>query len=410
MIDKDYILPSDALKLMLNALQIQGLPTERLPIEECFDRISALDIVATEDLPAFSKSTVDGYAINSMDSFGVKENTPAYLTLIIKEVQMGIASDFKLNRGEVSMIPTGGMVPEGADAVLMLEYANIISGDMIEVLRPVSPNENIIKQGEDIKNGETVLSRGSRFRPQDIGALAGIGVVEAEVFKKFKASIISTGDEIVPPDSYLKPGQVRDINSYTLSGLISQFGGVPVNKGIYKDDYLIIREAIQESVNDSDLVLISGGTSAGAKDMASDIIDSLGAPGVIFHGVALKPGKPLIGGVLNNKPVFGLPGHPAAVIVCFYSFIKPVIERLFTTESRDNEVRAIISKNIASSAGREDHIRVQLKYSEGEFIATPILGKSGLISTLVNADGIVVISPEKLGLNAGDIVNVRVFR
>ncbi len=410
MIDKDYILPSDALKLMLNALQIQGLPTERLPIEECFDRISALDIVATEDLPAFSKSTVDGYAINSMDSFGVKEHTPAYLTLIIKEVQMGIASDFKLNRGEVSMIPTGGMVPEGADAVLMLEYANIISGDMIEVLRPVSPNENIIKQGEDIKNGETVLIRGSRFRPQDIGALAGIGVVEAEVFKKFKASIISTGDEIVPPDSYLKPGQVRDINSYTLSGLISQFGGVPVNKGIYKDDYLIIREVIQESVNDSDLVLISGGTSAGAKDMASDIIDSLGAPGVIFHGVALKPGKPLIGGVLNNKPVFGLPGHPAAVIVCFYSFIKPVIERLFTTESRDNEVRAIISKNIASSAGREDHIRVQLKYSEGEFIATPILGKSGLISTLVNADGIVVISPEKLGLNAGDIVNVRVFR
>ncbi len=410
MIDKDYILPSDALKLMLNALQIQGLPTERLPIEECFDRISALDIVATEDLPAFSKSTVDGYAINSMDSFGVKENTPAYLTLIKKEVQMGIASDFKLNRGEVSMIPTGGMVPEGADAVLMLEFANIISGDMIEVLRPVSPNENIIKQGEDIKNGETVLSRGSRFRPQDIGALAGIGVVEAEVFKKFKASIISTGDEIVPPDSYLKPGQVRDINSYTLSGLISQFGGVPVNKGIYKDDYLIIREAIQESVNDSDLVLISGGTSAGAKDMASDIIDSLGAPGVIFHGVALKPGKPLIGGVLNNKPVFGLPGHPAAVIVCFYSFIKPVIERLFTNESRDNEVRAIISKNIASSAGREDHIRVQLKYREGEFIATPILGKSGLISTLVNADGIVVISPEKLGLNAGDIVNVRLFR
>lgn len=409
MIDKDYILPSDALKLMLDSLQSIVLSTELLKIEECMDRVLAVDIVSPENLPSFNKSTVDGYALHFEDSFGAKETYPAYLTLIREEVQMGIAPNFKLNRGEASIIPTGGMLPTGANAVLMLEHANRVSEDIIEVLRAVAPNENVIQAGEDIKKGDILLKANTRLRPQDIGALAGVGVVNIEVIKKFRASIISTGDEIVTAESPITYGQVRDINSFMLSGLINKFGGIPLMKGICKDDYIIIKKMIQDSLYDSDIILISGGTSAGVKDMTADIINRLGEPGVIFHGVALKPGKPLIGGILRNKPIFGLPGHPAAIIICFYAFIKPIIENIFMVQQQNSEVQAIITKSIASSAGREDHIRVQLKEQDGKLLAIPILGKSGLISTLVNADGIVVIAPEQLGLNIGDVVTVKLF-
>ncbi len=415
MFNKNYLLPLDALKLIINSIPEGYLSIERLKIEECYGYIIASDVIAPEDLPAFSRSTVDGYALNSRDTFGVKESSPSYIA-VKHEIFMGSVPDFKLGTGESAKIPTGGMLPEGADAVLMLEHAQIVSDDMIEVMRSVAPNENVIQKGEDIKKGETVLTKGHRLRAQDIGALAGLGITEIDVFRKPVVSIISTGDEIVPAGSPLKLGQVRDINSFTLSGLISEHGGIPVKKGIFKDDYDVIKDAMEGALQDSDMVLISGGTSAGTKDMTAQIIDDIakiyGGSGVLFHGVSLKPGKPMIGGVVNNKPILGLPGHPAATVVCFDLFIRPVMERLGGLNSRRNftkTIKAKMDKNIASAAGREDHIRVYLEEKNGELSAIPVLGKSGLITTLVRADGIVVIPQNKLGLDAGEEVVVKLF-
>ncbi|BCB96371.1 molybdopterin molybdenumtransferase MoeA [Dissulfurispira thermophila] len=415
MFNKTYLLPGEALKYLLSSITDKDITIERLRIEECYNRIIANDITAPEDLPQFSRSTVDGYALNSRDTFGAKENSPAYIT-VKNEIFMGIAPDFKLNALEAAKIPTGGMLPEGADAVLMLEHVQMISEDMIEIMRSVSPNENVIQKGEDIKKGETILTKGRKLMAQDIGALAGLGITEIDVFKKPIVSIISTGDEIVPASSPLKLGQVRDINSFTLAGLISEHGGIPVKKGIFKDDYDTIKNAIKEAIHDSDMVLISGGTSAGTKDMTAQIINDIagiyGSAGVLFHGVSLKPGKPTIGGIIKNKPVLGLPGHPAATVVCFDIFIRPVIEKLSGLNSERKFIKSIIAKmakNIASAAGREDHIRVYLEERDGEILAIPVLGKSGLITTLVKADGIVIIPQNKLGLDAGERVIVRLF-
>jgi molybdopterin molybdotransferase len=249
-----------------------------------------------------------------------------------------------------------------------------------------------------------------------MGALAGLGITEIDVFRKPVVSIISTGDEIVPADSPLKLGQVRDINSFTLSGLISEHGGIPVKKGIFKDDYDVIKDAVEGALQDSDMVLISGGTSAGTKDMTAQIINDIaqiyGGSGVLFHGVSIKPGKPMIGGVVNNKPILGLPGHPAATHVCFDLFIRPVMARLCGLDSRKNftkTIKAKMAKNMASAAGREDHIRVYLEEKNGELSAIPVLGKSGLITTLVKADGIVIIPQNKLGLDVGEEVMVKLF-
>jgi molybdopterin molybdotransferase len=413
--NKNYLLPSDALKLIADSVSECSLSTERLTIENCYSRIIASDIISSEDLPAFCRSTVDGYALNSKDTFGAKETSPAYIT-VRHEILMGAVPDFELKNREAAKIPTGGMLPKGADAVVMLEHAQIVSGDMIEVMRPAAPNENVIQQGEDIKKDEIILSKGHKLRAQDIGAFAGIGITEIEVFRKPVISIISTGDEIVPASSPLKLGQVRDINSFTLAGLIMEHGGIPKKKGIFKDDYEIIKNIIQESLKDSDMVLISGGTSAGTKDMTAEIINDIGqlygGGGVLFHGVSLKPGKPMIGGVVDNKPILGLPGHPAAIIVCFNLFIKPIIEKLSGFNSEKNFIKTVtakMAKNIASTAGREDHIRVYIEEKEGALLALPVLGKSGLITTLVKADGIVVVPQNKLGLEAGEEVAVRLF-
>lgn len=416
MLDKNYVLPAEALALILNSISGNSLPLEKLPIQECYGRVLAKDIASSEDLPAFCRSTVDGYALNSVNTFGAKETSPAYIT-VKHEIFMGTAPEFSIKRAEAAKIHTGGMLPDGADSVVMLEHVQEVSGDMIEVMRAVTPHENVIQKGEDVKRGEAILKKGRRLRPQDIGALAGIGITEIEVIKRPIVSIISTGDEIVPAGSVLKLGQIRDINSYTLSGLIIDCGGIPIKKGIFKDDYNILKNAAIEAIDSSDIVLISGGTSAGTKDMTADIINDIdknygGKNGVLFHGVSIKPGKPMIGGIINNMPVLGLPGHPAAIVVCFDLFIRPVMEKLMGINQNKlffKTVTAKMAMGIASAAGREDHIRVSLEEKDGELFAFPVLGKSGLITTLVKADGIVVIPHTKLGLDRGEEVLVKLF-
>jgi molybdopterin molybdotransferase len=383
------------------------------PIDTSYGMVISKDILSPEDLPGFSRSTVDGFAVRSLDTFGATEGLPAYLT-VIAEIRMGVKPGVVLTKGESVKIATGGMLPDGADAVVMLEYTQQPDGKMVEVVRPVSPNENVIQAGEDAKKNEIVLKCGHRLRPQDVGALAGLGITDIWTYEKPKVSIISTGDEIVAAGEAVQPGEVRDINSYTLAGLVSDAGGIALKKGIFTDQYAIIRDVVEQSVQDCEMVLITGGSSVGTKDMTAKVINDLGSPGVLFHGVSLKPGKPMIGGVIGTVPVFGLPGHPAAVHVCFEIFIRPVLAiQSGAAESWINKkkrtIQARIARNISSSPGREEHIGVSLEERNDELWAVPLLGKSGLITTLTRADGTAVIPMRKFGVQEGDIVEVTIF-
>lgn len=414
MLGRDNVVEAGtALGRLISNISLDKLRETQVRIEDALGMVSSQDIISREDLPSFARSTVDGYAVRAEDTFGATEAMPAYLNLF-QEILMSQKADFRLPDDSASKIPTGGMLPENADAVVMFEHIQIVDKQMIEVLKPVAPAENVVQVGEDVKRGEVVVRKGQRMRPQDIGACAGIGVTEIAVYEKPLVSIISTGDEIVPAGVSPEAGQVRDINSYVISGMVSESGGVPIKKGIFKDEYKSLREAIEAAMSDSGAIVLSGGTSVGTKDMVARIIDDIGSPGVLFHGVSLKPGKPMIGGVMKGVPIFGLPGHPAAVSICFELFIRPVLYLLSGLKERwpqysSRTVRARVSKNIASSQGREEHIRVMLEEREGKLWAVPVLGKSGLITTLVKADGTIVIPLHVNGIETGTIVDVRLF-
>ena len=409
---EDSISVGEAQRRMAEHFSFKEPVSVLVPIGDSYGRVLTHEIYSSEDLPAFPRSTVDGFAVVAASTFGATENLPSYLN-VTHEIFMGAKPEFSLRKGTAAKIPTGGMIPEGSDAVVMLEHVQSAHEGLIEVLKPAAPGENIIAAGEDVRRGDLILKRGHRLRPQDVAALAGIGITEVTVYEKPRVSIISTGDEIVPAGSSLLPGQVRDINSYNLAGLILENGGIPLRKGIFRDVYADIRDAVEESLEESLMVLITGGSSVGIMDMTAKIIGSLGSPGVIFHGVTLKPGKPTIGGVVNGISVFGLPGHPAAVTVCFELFIKPVLKMLTGIREKgflkQRTVKARMARNVSSSAGREEHVRVALEDRDGELWAEPVLGKSGLIRTLVMADGTVAIPAHVRGLEEGQTVEVVLF-
>jgi molybdopterin molybdotransferase len=410
MFSKKYISQSEALKLILDNIE-GALPGESVSIELCLARTTATDIYSPEDLPGFARSSVDGFAVRSSDTYGAKETMPAYITLT-GEVLMGVMPDLEVKAGDTAKIPTGGMLPSGADSVVMIENAQVVSASMIEVLKPVSFGENVIRPDDDIKKGALVFRKGHRIRPQDMGALAGIGIAAVDAARKPVVSVISTGDEIVPPGSNVEPGRIRDINSITLSGLISEQGGIPLIKGIFRDDYETIKQAMVSAVKESDIVLIIGGTSVGARDMTESIIAEGKDGRILFHGVAISPGRPLIGGIVGSRPVFGLPGHPAAVAVCFDLFIRPLIGKMLGIDNSRifrKTITASMAKGVASAAGRQDHIRVRVWTGDNGYVATPVMGKSGLITTLAAADGVVVISENRLGLDQGEMVTVNLF-
>jgi len=416
---KDYLGRDEALEVdearrLLLEQDLKTIPGESVPIEESYGRVLHSDIVSPEDLPGFDRSTMDGYAVAAADTFGASDTMPVYLE-IKGQVVMGRKPDHSIQRGESVQIPTGGMLPDGADAVVMFEYTNCVDETMVEIMKTVSPGEHVISADEDVKKGQTVLRGGQRLRPQDVGALAGLGILEVDVFKKPRVAIIGTGDEVVPPHRPLSVGQVRDINSYNLTGLIGECHAVPVRKGIVSDDLVTLRHVVHEAASTSDMVLITGGSSVGTKDYTATVIDELGSPGVLFHGVAMKPGKPLIAGIVDGTPLFGLPGHPAAITVSFETFVEPLLmvmsgERSVAHLPPRRTLKALFDRNLASTAGREEHVRVSVEEREGVFRAVPILGKSGLVTTLVRADGIVIVPMNKSGLYEGDEVEVRLFK
>jgi molybdopterin molybdotransferase len=385
--------------------------TERISLRQAYRRVLARDIVAPEDLPEFDKSTVDGYAVRAEDLRTASRTLAAALT-VVGEVQMGEAPGLTIGPGAAARIPTGGMLPQGADAVIMVEDTDARDLEHVEAYRPVAPGENVIKRAEDVSRGEVVLRQGLRLRPQDVGLLAGIGVVEVEVFLRPRVAVVPTGDEIILPDRRPAIGQVRDINSYTLSALVEQEGGVPRVYDIVPDEPDVLLRTLQTALGEADMVLVSGGSSVGVKDAVAWAINALGHPGVVVHGVRIKPGKPTILGLADGRPVIGLPGHPVSGMVIFDVFVRDLLRGLAgRTPPRvfGRVVRARLARRIPSAEGREDHVRVWLEERDGMLWATPQLGKSGIITTMTRADGLVVVPADQAGVEQGVEVDVELF-
>ena len=391
---------------------IEPLGKESVPITGALNRVLARDSISGEDLPGFQRSTMDGYALAAKDSFGASENLPTPLN-IVGEVTMGEIPQWALHRGECAQISTGGMLPEGADAAVMVEYTQKVEDGVVEISRPVSPLENVILPDDDVRKGQVVLHKGSLLRPQDLGILAGLGISMVDVYIRPKAAIISTGEEIVDISKKPKAGQMRDINSYTLGGLCVQLGVEPIYCGIIKDRFEDITLFIEKGLSQADVVLLSGGSSVGVKDFTLDAFLSLDGVEVVAHGVSISPGKPTIIARKENKTLWGLPGHPVSAMIIFDIFLKYLFGKLVgltnLTEYNSHSIEAELDRNIESANGREDYIRVKLTQAEGKWLATPILGKSGLISTMVEADGIVTIDMNTEGLYKGETVQVRLF-
>jgi len=401
------------LKDHLNLKEMIKSNIEVVDIKTALHRILAEEVVAPANLPGFNRSTMDGYAIGAEDSFGATDSLPSYLN-IIGEIKMGAKPEFKINPGEAVKISTGGMLPEGANAVMMVEYTEQIDDSTIEARRSISPWENVVRESEDLKKGEIILRKGHRLRPQDIGVLAGIGKTNIKIYRKPKIAIISTGNEIIPAEGEPQIGQIRDINSYTLGACIEEAGGVPVYRGIIKDEVILLEQEIKKTIKEdkAEAVIISGGSSMGVRDVTLEVLNRLGKPGVLIHGVSVKPGKPTILAIADNRPIFGLPGHPVSAMIIFDLFVRPLISWLQGGEynySSAKEVGAELTCNMVSDSGREDYVRVFV-YKEGEkFYAEPILGKSGLISTMVRASGLIKIGLNIEGLEKGSKVMVRLF-
>ncbi len=410
----------DALKTLEDHFTVPHPLSEIIHISRSPGRVTAEEILSPENLPEFDRSTMDGYAVRSADTFGAAESRPALLT-VVGDILMGTMPERGISKGEAMKIATGGALPQGADAVVMFEQTQPLDSVSIEVVKPVAPIENVIQAGDDIRKSESILPRGHRMRPQDMSALASVGITRISVFEKLKVSIISTGNEIVTADTFPAPGRIRDGNSYNLEGLITQAGGVPVRTGIIPDDYARLRATLEAAVKDSALIVMTGGSSVGTADLTATVINDVGQPGVLVHGVSIKPGKPLIIGLVGTPerqvPIFGLPGHPAAVSICFELFVKPVLSRMsgevphpaLEGVSSYRMVKAKLARSISSSPGREDHVRVTLEKKDGQLWARPVFGASGLISTLVKAVGTVVVPVNKIGIEAGEEVDVRLF-
>ena len=400
---------ADALALLHQHWQPQPA-FESVATADALNRILAADIHSPEDVPSFRKSTVDGYAVRAADTFGASQALPAFLRLG-GELTMGEIPRLPVGAGEALLIHTGGMLPEGADAVVMIEYTQRAGADEIEVLRSVAPGENVIQAGEDVAAESLMLARGHRLRPQDIGGLLAVGISAIDVLRRPRIGVLSCGDELLPPEADLPPGKVRDINAYILSALAEKHGAQPLRLGIAPDDYPEYERAAKAGFDASDILLISAGSSVSARDYTRDVIDGLGQPGVLQHGLATKPGKPTIIAVCQGKPVIGLPGNPVSALLVAWQLLPPLIARYC---GRANEpartVRARLTQRVASVTGREDWVAVRLEQSDNaEPLAAPIFGKSNLIFTLVSADGLLRVPLNTGGYDAGSLVDVAPF-
>lgn len=418
------------LSILAERITIGADRYERIETKQALGRVTASDIAAPEDLPNFSRSTVDGYAVRAEDTYGASESLPVYLKSD-GEVKMGSIATFEILPGTCGLIHTGGMLPGNANAVIMLEHAQIVKAEKgeqnqtkedgqnqtVEIYKPAAIGENVIRIGEDVTTGEVVLHRGKRIRGQEIGGLMALGVLQIQVVKAPRVGLISNGDEVVPPDQPIRAGQVRDVNSYSLSALVEEAGGIPIRYGIVGDEKALLKERVCIALHDCEIVVITAGSSASVRDHTAEVIAEMGEPGVLVHGVNIRPGKPTILGVCGEKAVIGLPGNPVSALVSARLFVIPAIEAYLGVEKAKVKasIPARLAVNLASQAGRQDWVPVRIipdkdsNSGDVQYLAEPVFGKSNLIFSLVRADGLIQIPEDATGLNAGTLVYVELI-
>lgn len=390
---------TEVLEIMEEQFPVITKGCEKVGLLDAVGRITAADIKAAADVPGFDKSVVDGYAVKARDTFGASDSLPALLEKN-GEVLIGKEAGFEIREGGCAYVPTGGMLPPGSDAVVMVEDTEDLGSGTIAVYRPVGPWQNTIRRGEDISAGQVVLKSGTNLKPHHVGVMASLGLEWVEVIRKPRVFIVSTGDELIPPGKELRPGGIWDINSYSLAAAVLEDGGIPMLGGIVRDDRAAIRTKIEKALEDSDLILVSGGSSAGTRDYTAAIIDDLGRPGVLVHGVSIKPGKPTIIGSVQGKPVIGMPGQPVSSLVVYRVVVSPLIRRMAGLDQGQKEpVKAVCDENYYSAPGREEYLMVTVYRAEdGKMHARPVPGKSGMITTMSGANGMIVIPKNREGL------------
>lgn len=390
---------AEAKEIIRNQFGSLRLSAETTELKNASGRFLAADIVSDEFIPAFDRSTVDGYAVISRDLRGCSDSIPSIL-LKAGESPMGEMPMHTLKPGECFYIPTGGALPAGADAMVMIEFVEDFGAGEFAFVKPVAPGANMIFKGEDLQPGSQILPSGKRLNPADIGTLASMGLTEIEVFKQPEVGIISTGDELVPAGVMLMPGKIRDVNTHMLSALLQETGAVAQTHEIVPDQRDMLRKAIQKALSTVDILLVSGGTSVGEHDNLPVLIEELGQ--ILVHGIAIKPGKPTIIGKIDSKPIIGLPGNPVAAFFMFHALVKPLLFSLSNSREAQQTVRANLTRAVPSNHGREEVILVWLEGDQ----AAPVPSKSGLISTVSKANGYFLIPREKEGLAAGEQVNI----
>ncbi len=383
---------------------------ETVKTGDSLGRVIARDISSPEDLPAFPRSSMDGYSVRASDTFGASESLPA-LFEVVGDIPTGESSDVQLGTGDAAVAYTGGVLADGADAVVMIERTQPADEVSIEVLRPVAPGENVIQVGEDIKSGEALFTSGHRIRPQDIGGLLALGITSVPVHRRPVVGIVSTGDELTDPSVRPPRGKIRDINTYTIAARSAQCGATHTSAGIVRDEFEPQMKAARATLADSDILVFSAGSSLSTRDMTADVFNRLGEPGVLLHGISIKPGKPTVVGVAQGKPLFGLPGNPVSALVVFDLLVAPTIRVLSGEKSPPivPEVSAVLTQDVPSESGREDYVPVTLSTMNGHRSATPVFGKSNLIFTLIKSDGVIEVPIDSGGLYAGETVDVRTY-
>ncbi|OIQ49099.1 Molybdopterin molybdenumtransferase [Pseudodesulfovibrio hydrargyri] len=391
------------------------LSPETVDLAKAAGRVLAEGLVAPHDWPLLDRSCMDGFAVSARDVFGSGESNPGYLECVAA-LPIDKLPDTVLSPGECARIATGGVLPEGADAVVMVEHTQAMQdetvGGTIEIRKSVAPGENVMQRGEDARKDAEALPPGTVLRPQEIGLAAALGFEKLSLRKRPRVGILSTGDELIEVGQTPKPGQVRDVNTHTVAALVEQAGGAPVPYGIVKDDLDSLSRALERAIAENDAVLLSGGSSIGVRDLTVQAIEAMDEAEILAHGVAISPGKPTILGRVGHKPVIGLPGQVTSALVVMHVLILPLIRHLMGDGNAFSPARrclrkAELARNVASKPGREDYVRIRLEERDGQPpLAHPVLGKSGLLRTIVQAHGLAVIPADSEGLYASELIDI----
>jgi len=397
---------ADALKIVLS--NAERLESEVVPFDRAMGRVLAEDVISKVDVPPFDRSAVDGYSVRAADTFGASELKPVKLR-VIGSVEIGVASKLRVGKGDAVKIMTGAPLPQGTDAVVMVEHTRAKDKN-IAVFAPVTPGKNVSAMGEDVKAGDVVLRRGQLLRPQDVGMLASVGKIRVQVSRRPEVAILATGGELRRPGKRLGRAEITDINSYSLAAAVESCGGLSHRLGIVPDRSELLRRALRKA-SGHDMVIASGGSSVGEHDIMPDVIAGLGE--LLFHGIAIRPGGPTAFGIVKGKPVFALAGFPVASLVAFDMLVRPALRKMQSLPADRGypRVRARLARKVSSTLGRADIVRVKVRAKGGELVADPIrVTGSSVLSSMTKADGFVIVPEDVEGLDEGSVVEVELYR